>query len=81
MKKRLKDKLKKKLRQKVDRKYIGFHVYRSVNENLPFVFWERLTDDPVPDFVELYNAGNATVDLSGCVAAVICRTVTWTRAK
>ncbi|HEY0458582.1 MAG TPA: hypothetical protein VGC97_05470 [Pyrinomonadaceae bacterium] len=49
MKKRLKDKLKKKLRQKVDRKYIGFHVYRSVNENLPFIFWERITDDPVPD--------------------------------
>ena len=49
MKKRLKDKLKKKLRQKVDRKYIGFHVYRSVNENLPFIFWERITDEPVPD--------------------------------
>jgi hypothetical protein len=49
MKKRLKDKLKKKLRQKVDRRYIGFHVYRSVNENLPFIFWERITDDPVPD--------------------------------
>lgn len=49
MKKRLKDKLKKKLRQRVDRKYIGFHVYRSVNENLPFIFWERLTDEPVPD--------------------------------
>src|SRR5215217_8014099 len=49
MKKRLKDKLKKKLRQKVDRKYIGFLVYRSVNENLPFIFWERITDEPVPD--------------------------------
>lgn len=49
MKKRLKDKLKKKLRQKVNRQYVGFHVYRSVNENLPFIFWERLTDEPVPD--------------------------------
>jgi hypothetical protein len=26
------------LREKVDKKYIGFHVYRSVNENLPSVF-------------------------------------------
>lgn len=49
MKKRLKDKLKKKLRQKIDRNIIGFHVYRSVNENLPFAFWERLTDAPIPD--------------------------------
>lgn len=49
MKKRLKDKLKKKLRQKANRQYVGFHVYRSVNENLPFIFWERMTDEPVPD--------------------------------
>jgi fibronectin type 3 domain-containing protein len=49
MKKRLKDKLKKKLLQKIDRRYVGFHVYRSVNENLPFAFWERLTDTPIPD--------------------------------
>lgn len=40
---------KKKLLQKIDRKYIGFHVYRSINENLPFVFWERLTDEPIKD--------------------------------
>ena len=42
-------KAKRKLLQKIDKKYIGFHVYRSVNENLPFVFWERLTDEPIPD--------------------------------
>ncbi len=45
-----KNKLKRKLlREKVDKKYIGFHVYRSVNENLPFIFWERLTDEPIKD--------------------------------
>lgn len=49
MKKRLKDKLKKKLRQKVDRRIVGYHVYRSVNENLPFIFWERLTDEPIAE--------------------------------
>jgi len=49
MKQRLKNKLKKKILQKVDRRVIGFHVYRSVNENLPFIFWERLTDDPIPE--------------------------------
>ena len=49
MKKRLKDKLKKKVLQKIDRKIAGYHVYRSVNENLPFVFWERLTDEPIPE--------------------------------
>ena len=37
------------LRERVDKKYVGFHVYRSVNENLPFVFWERLTDEPIKD--------------------------------
>ena len=35
------------LREKVDKKYLGFHIYRSVNENLPFMFWERLTDEPI----------------------------------
>lgn len=37
------------LREKIDKKYVGFHVYRSTDENLPFVFWARLTDDPIPD--------------------------------
>jgi fibronectin type 3 domain-containing protein len=42
-------KAKRKLLQKIDKKYVGFHVYRSVNENLPFVFWERLTDELIQD--------------------------------
>ena len=46
MKKKIRNK-KKKLLQRIDKKYIGFHVYRSVNENLPFIFWERLTDEPI----------------------------------
>ena len=37
------------LREKIDKKHIGYHVYRSVNENLPFAFWERLTDEPIPE--------------------------------
>ena len=40
---------KKKLLQRIDKKYIGFHVYRSVNENLPFVFWERITEEPTKE--------------------------------
>jgi fibronectin type 3 domain-containing protein len=42
-------KAKRKLLRKIDKKYIGFHVYRSINENLPFVFWERLTNEPTQD--------------------------------
>ena len=37
------------MREKTSRKHVGFHIYRSVNENLPFMFWERLTDEPVPE--------------------------------
>jgi fibronectin type 3 domain-containing protein len=37
------------LRERANKKYVGFHVYRSVNENLPFIFWERLTDEPIQD--------------------------------
>lgn len=44
-----KNRLKRKLLQRIDNKYVGFHVYRSVAENLPFVFWERLTDEPIQD--------------------------------
>jgi fibronectin type 3 domain-containing protein len=40
---------KKLLREKINKQFVGFHVYRSVNENLPFVFWERLTDEPIPE--------------------------------
>ena len=42
-------KAKRKLLQKLNKKYVGFHVYRSVNENLPFIFWERLTDEPIAE--------------------------------
>jgi len=42
-------KQKRKLLQQTNKKYVGFHVYRSVNENLPFMFWERLTDEPIQD--------------------------------
>jgi len=37
------------LQQKTAKKSVGFHVYRSVEENLPFAFWERLTDEPIQD--------------------------------
>jgi fibronectin type 3 domain-containing protein len=46
---KIKNKKKKKLLGRIDKKYVGFHVYRSVNENLPFVFWERITDEPIPE--------------------------------
>ena len=44
-KKKLKEK-RKLLQQRANKQPVGFHVYRSVNENLPFAFWERLTDEP-----------------------------------
>ena len=40
---------KKLLREKSNKNYVGFHIYRSINENLPFIFWERLTDEPLKD--------------------------------
>lgn len=49
MKKKLKNKLKHKLVQRTEKRIVGYHVYRSVNESLPFIFWERLTDEPIPD--------------------------------
>ncbi len=49
MKQRLKNKLKKKLLQKVDRQWVGYHVYRSANEHLPFALWERITDEPISE--------------------------------
>lgn len=49
MNKKLQRKLKKKLQNRIEKKWIGFHVYRSTNESLPFVFWERLTDEPIPE--------------------------------
>lgn len=32
-----------------DNSYAGFHVYRSLSENLPFIFWERITDKPIKE--------------------------------
>lgn len=40
---------KKKLLQRLEKKHVGFHVYRSVNEHLPFIFWERITDEPISE--------------------------------
>lgn len=37
------------LREKIDNSRGGFHVYRSVDENLPFAFWERITDEPIAE--------------------------------
>jgi hypothetical protein len=31
------------------KRYVGFHVYRSLSENLPFIFWERITDKPIKE--------------------------------
>lgn len=45
--KKHKHKHKQKLLQRIDKNYVGFHIYRSANENLPFIFWERLTDTPI----------------------------------
>lgn len=49
MNKKASRKLKQKLLKKVDRRVAGFHIYRSVNEHLPFALWERITDAPIPD--------------------------------
>jgi fibronectin type 3 domain-containing protein len=42
-------KKKQKLLQRIEKKYIGFHVYRSEYENLPFAFWTRLTNEPIKE--------------------------------
>ena len=54
MKNRLKNKLRKKVLGKIERKVAGYHIYRSVSAEVPFIFWERITDEPVPegDFTE-----------------------------
>jgi fibronectin type 3 domain-containing protein len=49
MNKKLKKKLKQKLLNRVDKKVLGYHVYRSTDPNLPFAFWARLTDEPIPE--------------------------------
>lgn len=49
MNKKLLRKKQKALKEKLNRAVVGYHVYRSDNENLPFVFWARLTDEPIKD--------------------------------
>jgi fibronectin type 3 domain-containing protein len=49
MNKKLLKKKRKKLREKLNRRVVGYHLYRSDNENLPFMFWARLTDEPIPE--------------------------------
>ena len=49
MKKKYKHKHKQKLLQRIERKIIGYHVYRAENEKLPFSLWTRLTDEPIPE--------------------------------
>lgn len=49
MNKKLLKKKKKKLRERLNRKVVGYHVYRSDNESLPFALWARLTDEPIPE--------------------------------
>ena len=39
---------KRKLLQRINKNVVGYHVYRSANENLPFALWERLTEQPIP---------------------------------
>jgi fibronectin type 3 domain-containing protein len=41
--------LRRKLKQNRSPKVIGYHVYRSESETLPFMFWARMTDDPIPE--------------------------------
>lgn len=31
------------------KKVVGYYVYRSTNENLPFMLWQRLTAMPIPE--------------------------------
>ena len=49
MNKKLLKKKRQKLKNKINKNVVGYHVYRSENENLPFIFWARLTDEPIPE--------------------------------
>ncbi len=49
MNKKLLKKRKKRLLQNLGKKVVGYHVYRSESETLPFSLWERLTDEPIPE--------------------------------
>jgi fibronectin type 3 domain-containing protein len=42
-------KLRRKLANSLERKVVGYHVYRSEKEDLPFMFWARITDEPIPE--------------------------------
>lgn len=41
--------MKRRALSRIERKVVGYHVYRSIDEKLPFAFWARLTDDPIPE--------------------------------
>ncbi len=41
--------LRKKLKQNRLPKVVGYHVYRSESETLPFMLWARMTDEPIPE--------------------------------
>ncbi len=49
MNKKQKQKLRQKLGKTLERTVIGYHVYRSEKEDLPFMFWARMTDEPIPE--------------------------------
>jgi fibronectin type 3 domain-containing protein len=49
MNKKQKQKLRQKLGKTLERSVIGYHVYRSEKEDLPFMFWARMTDEPIPE--------------------------------
>lgn len=41
--------MKRRALNRIERKVVGYHVYRSTDEKLPFIFWARMTDDPIPE--------------------------------
>jgi fibronectin type 3 domain-containing protein len=49
MKVKSRKRLKQKLLNRIERKVVGYHIYRSTDENLPFAFWARMTDEPIPE--------------------------------
>jgi fibronectin type 3 domain-containing protein len=49
MNKKQKQKLRQKLGKTLERTVVGYHVYRSEKEDLPFMFWARITNEPIPE--------------------------------
>lgn len=49
MNKKLLKKRKQKLREKLHKRLVGYHVYRSEDESLPFEEWTRITDQPIAE--------------------------------